>query len=40
MSGNRFQSWLLAVKEHLGNGACQPKPVKRVWINKPGRAEW
>ena len=29
---------LLAVKEHLKEGTYQPKPVKRVWIPKPGRA--
>jgi RNA-directed DNA polymerase len=33
------QSRLLAVKEHLDKGTYQPKPVKRVWINKPGSAE-
>lgn len=33
------QSRLLAVKEHLKRGTYQPKPVKRVWINKLGSAE-
>lgn len=33
------QSRLLAVKEHLNKGSYQPKPVKRVWIPKPGSAE-
>ncbi len=33
------QSRLLAVKEHLSKGTYQPKPVKRVWIDKPGSAE-
>jgi len=33
------QSRLLAVKEHLKQGTYQPKPVKRVWIDKPGSAE-
>ena len=33
------QSRLLAVKEHLSKGTYQPKPVKRVWIKKPGSAE-
>ena len=33
------QSRLLAVKEHLQRGSYQPKPVKRVWIPKPGSAE-
>lgn len=33
------QSRLLAVKEHLKQGTYQPKPVKRVWIEKPGSAE-
>jgi len=32
-------SRLLAVKEHLKEGSYQPKPVKRVWIPKPGSAE-
>jgi RNA-directed DNA polymerase len=30
---------LLAVNERLQNGSYQPKPVKRVWIDKPGSAE-
>lgn len=30
---------LLAVKEHLKEGTYQPKPVKRVWIPKPGSSE-
>ncbi|MEO7099399.1 MAG: group II intron reverse transcriptase/maturase [Luteolibacter sp.] len=33
------QNRLLAVKEHLKTGTYQPKPVKRVWIAKPGSAE-
>jgi RNA-directed DNA polymerase len=33
------QKRLLAVKEHLKEGSYQPKPVKRVWIPKPGSAE-
>jgi len=33
------QSRLLAVKEHLQSGTYQPKPVKRVYIPKPGSAE-
>jgi len=33
------QSRLLAVNEHLSKGTYQPKPVKRVWIDKPGSAE-
>ena len=33
------QSRLLAVKEHLKRGTYQPKPVKRVWITKPGSTE-
>ena len=33
------QNRLLAVNEQLKLGAYQPKPVKRVWINKPGSAE-
>jgi RNA-directed DNA polymerase len=32
-------SRLLAVNEQLRNGSYQPKPVKRVWIDKPGSAE-
>jgi RNA-directed DNA polymerase len=30
---------LLAVREHLRGGSYQPRPVKRVWIPKPGSAE-
>lgn len=30
------QERLLTVSEHLKNGSYQPKPVKRVWIPKPG----
>lgn len=33
------QSRLLAVKEQLQQGTYQPKPVKRVWIPKPGSTE-
>jgi RNA-directed DNA polymerase len=33
------QSRLLAVKEQLKRNTYQPKPVKRVWIEKPGSAE-
>jgi RNA-directed DNA polymerase len=33
------QSRLLAVNEQLKQGTYQPKPVKRVWIEKPGSAE-
>jgi len=33
------QNRLLAVKEHLSKGTYLPKPVKRVWIEKPGSAE-
>jgi RNA-directed DNA polymerase len=33
------QNRLLAVREHLKGGSYQPKPVKRVWIPKPGSAE-
>ena len=33
------QNRLLAVKEQLKRGTYQPKPVKRVWIDKPGSAE-
>jgi RNA-directed DNA polymerase len=33
------QSRLLAVKEQLKRGVYQPKPVKRVWIDKPGSGE-
>ena len=32
-------SRLLAVNEQLRNGSYQPKPVKRVWIDKPGSVE-
>ena len=37
--GKDSQAGLLALKEHLTGGACQPKPAKRVWIPKPGNAE-
>jgi RNA-directed DNA polymerase len=33
------QSRLLAVRERLSKGTYQPKPVKRVWIEKPGSVE-
>jgi RNA-directed DNA polymerase len=33
------QNRLLAVNEQLKRGIYQPKPVKRVWIDKPGSAE-
>jgi RNA-directed DNA polymerase len=33
------QSRLLAVKEQIKRNIYQPKPVKRVWIDKPGSAE-
>lgn len=33
------RSRLLAVKEQLKRGSYQPKPVKRVWIDKPGSVE-
>ena len=33
------QNRLLAVKEHLQSGTYQPKPVKRVYIPKPGSSE-
>lgn len=33
------QKRLLAVKEQLSAGSYQPRPVKRVWIPKPGSAE-
>lgn len=33
------QSRMLAVNEQLKRGIYQPKPVKRVWIDKPGSAE-
>lgn len=36
---NGSQNRLLAVKEQLKRNAYQPKPVKRVWIDKPGSAE-
>lgn len=32
-------SRLLAVNEQLKRGTYQPKPVKRVWIDKPGSAQ-
>jgi len=32
-------SRLLVVNEQLKRGSYQPKPVKRVWIDKPGSAE-
>ena len=32
-------SRLLAVKEQIKTGTYQPKPVKRVWIEKPGSRE-
>ena len=32
-------SRLLAVNEQLKRGVYQPKPVKRVWIDKPGSSE-
>lgn len=37
--GKDSQNRLLVVKEHLNSGIYQPKPVKRVWIAKPGSAE-
>ena len=37
--GQDSQSRLLAVSEQLKTGSYQPKPVKRVWIPKPGSAE-
>jgi retron-type reverse transcriptase len=37
--GKDSQSRLLAVKEQIKQGRYQPKPVKRVWIPKPGSAE-
>ena len=37
--GKDSQCRLLAVKEQLKRGTYQPKPVKRVWIDKPGSAE-
>jgi RNA-directed DNA polymerase len=33
------QNRLLAVQEHLRRGSYRPKPVKRVWIPKPGSPE-
>jgi RNA-directed DNA polymerase len=33
------QARLLAVREQLKAGTYQPKPVKRVWIDKPGSRE-
>ncbi len=33
------QSRLLAVNEQLKRGIYQPKPVKRVWIDKPGSVD-
>jgi RNA-directed DNA polymerase len=33
------QNRLLAVKKQLEEGSYQPRPVKRVWIPKPGSAE-
>ena len=33
------QSRLLAVKEQIEQGVYQPKPVKRVWIEKPGSTQ-
>lgn len=36
---NDSQSRLLAVKEQLRAGTYQPKPVKRVWIDKLGSRE-
>jgi RNA-directed DNA polymerase len=33
------QNRLLAVNEQLKRNTYQPKPVKRVWIEKPGSAE-
>jgi RNA-directed DNA polymerase len=37
--GKDSQQRLLAVTEHMKKGSYQPKPVKRVWIPKPGSAE-
>ena len=34
-----IQSRQPVVKRHLSEGTYQPKPVKRVWIPKPGSAE-
>ena len=43
MSVERFakecQSRLLAVKEPIKTGTDEPKPVKRVWIEKLGRRD-
>jgi RNA-directed DNA polymerase len=36
---NDSQKRLLAVKEQIKEGSYQPKPVKRVWIPKPGSSE-
>lgn len=33
------QNRLLAIKEQLRKGSYQPKPIKRVWIDKPGSSE-
>ena len=33
------QSRLLAVNEHLREGRYQPKPIRRVYIPKPGSSE-
>ena len=33
------QSRLLAVKEQIKTGTYEPKPVKRVWIEKLGRRD-
>ena len=37
--GKDSQNRLLAVNGHLKRSTYQPKPVKRVWIAKPGSAE-
>ena len=37
--GKDSQTRLLAVKEHLKQGRYQPKPVRRVYIPKPGSSE-
>lgn len=37
--GKDSQSRLLVVNEHLKRGTYLPKPVKRVWIEKPGSVE-
>ncbi len=34
------QKGLLAIKEQIDGGSYQPQPVKRVWIPKPGSAEF